>query len=136
MKLSLLMVAGLAGPVFSQAPPPTLDPGTRSLRAEAPVVAVEVASNRHDLYLLAPDLASAELVEVDLELLPLILGGARAIDAHRLDRPRQQEASGEPQWIALPDGGVLVANLGSNSLLRLNAANARVWTTTVDSPPR
>jgi hypothetical protein len=72
------------------------------------VVAVEVASNTHDLYLLAPDLASAELVEVDLEFLPLILGGARAIDAHRLDRPRQQEASGEPQWIALPDGGVLL----------------------------
>lgn len=112
MKPSLLLAAALVGPALSQAPPttspPTLDPGTRSLRAESPVVAVEVASNTHDLYLLAPDLASAELVEVDLEFLPLILGGARAIDAHRLDRPRQQEASGEPQWIALPDGGVLL----------------------------
>ena len=134
MKLSHLLAAALAGPALSQAPPPTLDPGTRSLRAESPIVAVEVASNTHDLYMLAPDLASAELVEVDLEFLPLVLVGARSIDAHRLDRPRQRTAAGAPQWIALPDGGVLLrASRGDRvGILHLPAFGPPRWAVAFD----
>ncbi len=71
-------------------------------------------------------------------------GGPTAFDLNpHLDYTQHTISAEERTWsvgdprgvVCLPDGGVLVANLGSNSLLRLNAANDRVWTTTVGEGP-
>ncbi len=128
MKIPALLTAGLAGTALAQSPP-ALDLGGPRTRAERPVVAVEVGTNDFDVYELSADLAGATLVESGLRFERLVLGGARYMDAHRMDRPRQEQVQGLDPWIGLPDGGQLLRASQRNSvgLLHVPATGTPRW---------
>lgn len=53
-----------------------------------------------------------------------------------IDAADRIESVGDPRGVAcLADGGAIVANLGSNSVLRLSASGGRVWHTPVGEGP-
>jgi hypothetical protein len=108
--------------------------GPRS-RAASPIVGVEITPGLFDLHSLSSDLSSAHLLEAGIEFLPLDLVGQRVIDHFRLDRPTQQEETGVPSWISLPNGDNLymVARGTRVGLLLIPAAGRIRWVAAIDN---